>query len=163
MIRIGLQTLLASLLVVGLAACGGADSAEPAGQEASTQEEGLTDAQLERGIGPIEQVSLSDQIEQNLAEQGEEIFNMKCTACHKMDQRYVGPPLGDVMERRTPEYVMNMLLNTQEMVQKHPVVKELLAKYMTPMPNQSLTEEEARAVLEYLRQAHQSGAGSAPK
>jgi hypothetical protein len=68
-----------------------------------------------------------------------------------MDQRYVGPPLGQVLERRAPEFVMNMMLNPAEMVEKHPVVKQLLAEFMTPMPNQQLTHEEARAVLEYLR------------
>jgi hypothetical protein len=37
------------------------------------------------------------------------------------------------------------------MVQQDPTAKELLAEFMTPMPNQNLTEEEARAVLEYFR------------
>ncbi|MEX1054621.1 MAG: c-type cytochrome, partial [Rhodothermales bacterium] len=72
-------------------------------------------------------------------------------ACHKMDERYVGPALGDVTERRAPAYIMNMMLNPEEMIQKHPEVKALLAQYLTPMPNQQLTEADARAVLEYLR------------
>ena len=151
------RAALVALLVVGLAACGGGESEAPSEQAGATAETGgLTQAQLEKGIGPVENVSLSDQIDQDLAAQGEEIYNMKCTACHKMDQRYVGPPLGDVTEQRTPEFIMNMMLNPEEMIQKHPVVKELLAQYMTPMPNQSLTRDEARAILEHLRSVHQN-------
>ncbi len=142
------------ILTMVLGACGGAqgDSTESgATNGALTNADGLSQEQIEKGVGPIQSVSLTDQIDQALARTGEEIFNMKCTACHKMDQRYVGPPLGDILTRRKPEFVMNMILNTSEMIQKHPVVKELLAQYMTPMPNQNLTEADARAVLEYLR------------
>lgn len=140
--------LLAAALI--LAACGGnAESAD--GERAAAPEGGLTQQQLENGIGPIESVSLGA-IDAALAENGEEIFRTKCSACHKMQDRYVGPALGDVLERRTPEYVMNMMLNPEEMLQKHPEAKAMLAQFMTPMPNQQLTEEDARAVLEHLRE-----------
>ena len=46
---------------------------------------------------------------------------------------------------------MNMVLNPQEMTRQDPTAKELLGEFMTQMPNQNLTEEEARAVLEYFR------------
>jgi cytochrome c551/c552 len=142
-----MRILLTTLLAIALAACGG--QAEEGAEEA-VPEAGLTQEQLENGIGPIRTVSL-EEINEDLAEQGEEIFKLKCSACHKMDERYVGPALGDVTERRAPAYIMNMMLNPEEMVQKHPEVKALLAQYLTPMPNQQLTEADARAVLEYLR------------
>jgi hypothetical protein len=46
---------------------------------------------------------------------------------------------------------MNMALNPQEMVEKHPETKKLLAEFFVPMPNQNITKDEAREVLEYLR------------
>ena len=46
---------------------------------------------------------------------------------------------------------MNMILNPQEMYTRHPDVKKLLAEFMTQMPNQGLTQDEAREVVEYLR------------
>jgi hypothetical protein len=46
---------------------------------------------------------------------------------------------------------MNMILNPMEMVERHPVAKQLLAEHMTFMANQNLTVDDARAVLEYLR------------
>lgn len=33
-----------------------------------------------------------------------------------MDERYVGPPLGDILERREPAYVMNMILSPEKML-----------------------------------------------
>jgi len=98
-------------------------------------------------------------VDDELVKAGEAIFTMKCTACHRLDERYVGPPLRDVTVRRKPTYVMNMMLNPSEMVQRHPVARELLGQYYTPMPAQDLTEADARALLEYLRNAAAEGAG----
>ena len=144
------------VLVLSLfaAACGGGQSEAPGG--ASSAQDGLSSAQLEHGIGPIEAFDPGP-INATLVERGAEVFSTKCLACHKMDERYVGPPLGDVTERRSPAFIMNMILNPEEMVQKHPEAKALFAQYMTPMPNQSLSEDDARAVLEYLRQEAEAG------
>ena len=56
-----------------------------------------------------------------------------------------------IYERRSPEWVMNMILNPEEMVKKNDIAKKLLAEYIAPMANQNLTEDEARAVVEYFR------------
>lgn len=146
----------ALIAFVGVSACGGGETADNTAQSSAPAEDtgGLSAAQLENGIGPISQVSLSA-IDATLAEKGAEIFNTKCAACHKFDQRYVGPPLGGLLERRTPAFVMNMMLNPAEMVEKHPEVKKMLAQFLTPMPNQNLSEEDARAVLEYFRQVEE--------
>ena len=113
---------------------------------------GLTPFQQENGIGPVTQpVELAATPDHEMAEEGDEVFQQKCGACHKMGEKYVGPALGDVTRRRTPAYIMNMILNPQEMVERHPVAKQLLAEHMTFMPNQGLTKDEARQVVEYLR------------
>lgn len=148
-----ISVIIVALLFIFSSACGGEaeENGELDASNGAHTESGLTQEQLEKGIGPVSEVSLG-QIEEDLAEQGEETFKTKCSACHKMDERYVGPALGRVLEQRTPEYVMNMILNPEEMLQKHPEARALLAQFMTPMPNQQLTREEARAVLEYLRE-----------
>lgn len=105
----------------------------------------------DKGIGPVTTVELSATVDTALATRGKTVFESKCTACHKFGERYVGPDLAGVTERRKPEWIMNMILNPQEMVQKDPAAQELLAQFMTQMPNQNLTQEEARAVLEYFR------------
>ncbi|MFA3784001.1 cytochrome c family protein [Melioribacteraceae bacterium 4301-Me] len=86
-----------------------------------------------------------------MAKSGEKIFETKCMSCHKIDERYVGPALKGVVGRRTPEYVMNMILNPTEMTQKHPEAKKLLAQYATQMTFQNVTQDDARKLLEYLR------------
>ncbi len=112
---------------------------------------GLTDFEMENGIGPVKEKLQLGAIDNALAKKGEDIFTAKCSACHKLDERYVGPAQRDVIERRTPEYIMNMILNPDEMIKRHPEAKKMLAQFMTPMANQNLSFEEARAVLEYFR------------
>ncbi len=87
-----------------------------------------------------------------MATHGEDVFKKMCTACHRPDKKFIGPAPKDVLKRRSPEWVMNMILNPEEMVQKDPLAKELLIEFNgSPMANQGLTEEDARAVLEYFR------------
>lgn len=106
----------------------------------------------DKGIGPVKSVTLTEEVDQEMAARGKEIFTGKCSACHKVDVKFVGPPLKDVDERRKPEWIMNMILNPEVMVAKDPVAKALLIEFNgSPMANQNLTEEEARAVLEYFR------------
>ncbi|MDX1430531.1 MAG: cytochrome c, partial [Rhodothermales bacterium] len=135
---------------LSIIACGSSDQSGGTDSAGQTASGGLTADQLRNGIGPIRSVALED-LNSELASTGEAIFQTKCSACHKFDARYVGPALGDVLDRRSPEFIMNMMLNPAEMVEKHPEVKALLAQFLTPMPNQNLTEADARAVLEYLR------------
>ena len=143
-------------LAASAAACGGGEGppggsgTRDAGSAAAMTADGLTAEELEFGIGPVRSIELSA-VDLELAEEGAEVFSVKCSACHKLDERYVGPPLGDVTERRAPEFIMNMILNPEEMVARHPDVKAMLAQYYTPMPDQQLSEQDARAVLEYLR------------
>lgn len=104
-----------------------------------------------KGIGPITEVTLGD-VDQDMAAKGKEVYDLKCTACHKVDKRFIGPSPQGILERRTPEWIMNMILNPEEMIAKDPIGKLLLVEYNgSPMANQNLTEEEARSILEYFR------------
>lgn len=105
-----------------------------------------------KGIGPVKSVNISDDIDQALAVKGKTTYENLCSACHKMDKKFIGPALSGVTERRSPEWIMNMILNPEEMIQKDPIAKQLLIESnMAVMANQNLTEEEARAILEYFR------------
>ena len=105
-----------------------------------------------KGIGPVKSITLSADIDQAMAAKGGEVFKSKCTACHKIGKKFIGPAPNGIFERRSPEWIMNMILNPDEMVKKDPDAKALLMEYNgSPMANQNLTEEEARNVLEYFR------------
>jgi cytochrome c len=146
-------TRLGVLAVAGVLGCGGggADDAPGAGKQAPAGEGDLTAFEMEHGVGPVKEVVKLGAADPKVAEQGKAVFTAKCTACHKMGEKYVGPALGEVLTVRTPAYVMNMILNPQEMVERHPVAKQLLAEHMTFMANQAVTVEDARAIVEYLR------------
>jgi mono/diheme cytochrome c family protein len=104
------------------------------------------------GIGPITTVNIGDEIDETMANRGKEVYNNLCTACHKMDKKFVGPSMSGVTERRSPEWIMNMILNPEEMIKKDPIAKRLLIENnMAVMANQNVSEEDARAILEYFR------------
>ncbi|MCM2279198.1 MAG: cytochrome c [Oligoflexia bacterium] len=126
----------------GPAASPAATAPEPTGQ--------VTQA-ASKGIGPVKQLRL-EPVKPELASKGSEVFQAKCSPCHRLDERLVGPPLRGVTLRRQPEWIMNMILNPMEMTQKDPVAKELLATYLTQMTFQNVSQDEARQLLEYFRQ-----------
>lgn len=128
----------------------------PAPEEKSTSQDAEAesgDDLSNKGIGPIENVDLGDGIDADMASHGGDVFKNMCSACHKMDKKFVGPQLAGVTERRSPEWIMNMILNPEQMIKEDPIAKKLLIESnMAVMANQGLAEEEARAILEYFRQ-----------
>ena len=105
-----------------------------------------------KGVGPIKSVDLSAAVNQEMVAHGANVYKKMCTACHRTDRKFVGPAPTGILKRRSPEWVMNMILNPEQMVKEDPLAKELLIEFNgSPMANQGLTEEDARAVLEYFR------------
>ena len=105
-----------------------------------------------KGIGPVKSLTLAATIDQEMVDKGQQIFKNKCSACHRTNKRFIGPNPTGILENRSPEWIMNMILNPAEMVQKDPIAKQLLMEFNgSPMANQNLTEEDARAILEYFR------------
>ncbi|NNJ55063.1 MAG: cytochrome c [Bacteroidia bacterium] len=151
-----LKISMIALLSVTMYSCGSDSNSEATKDEAKKPATSMiadeVDPMDSKGIGPISSLTLADEVDATMAASGEEIFQAKCSACHKTDVKFIGPSPKGVLERRSPEWVMNMILNPEEMVANDPIAKELLVEYnMSPMANQNLTEEEARSVLEYFR------------
>jgi hypothetical protein len=112
----------------------------------------LTPFQEQHGLGPItERMTISEEVDEEMSMRGQAIFEMKCQVCHDMDARKIGPSLGDVVERRSPEFIMNFIVNPGENVRNHPVGLDLLAEHHTEMPYQNVDLDEARAIYEFLR------------
>ena len=121
-------------------------------EEKAAESEGVPVDLNNKGIGPIKELTFPDTIDEALAAKGKESFDAICVACHMVDQRMIGPAMKGVYERRSPEWVMNMMLNPDEMLQKDPIAIALLKEYNNAiMLNQNLSEEDARALAEYLR------------
>lgn len=104
-----------------------------------------------KGIGPIAEIKL-DSLNPTLSGEGKLLFEQKCITCHRFDIKLNGPSLKGVTRRRTPEWMMNMMINPTEMTQKDPIAKDIFEKLMIPMVFQDVNKDQARALLEYLRQ-----------
>lgn len=106
-----------------------------------------------RGLGKFSTVELGTSLDQAMAEKGLKVAEVKCTSCHKpTDEKLVGPGWKGVTERRTPQWIMNFITNPDPMIDKDPELQAQLELCMIRMPNQGLNDEEARSILEYMRQ-----------
>lgn len=152
-----LGTLLAMIAVYG---CGGNNSessssantptttAPAAEQSASVDPDMKSDS---KGVGRFTSVEMGP-IDKTVAEKGEAIFVSKCAACHKTsDEKVVGPGLKNITQRREPEWIMNMITNPEEMTKSDPVARALFEKHLIQMTFQNVSDDESRAILEFLR------------
>ena len=160
-----LYILILSVLVLTLLSCGKAEAEKKAGfsyenmmsktNKTSADTKVLASEKIDlinKGIGPVTSLELADEIDYTLAKNGEAIFKKMCTACHRPDKKFIGPAAKGVLNTRTPEWIMNMMLNPEEMLRKDPLAKELLIEFnYAPMVKQDISQEDARAILEYYR------------
>ncbi len=156
----GLRWVKALLLAAGVAFALGAATGVQAAQPKCAIQAKLPPKGLPKGLGPYanKTLELSPCVDKELAKKGEQLFEQYCSGCHKITQRYVGPPLKGVTIARSPEWIMNLFLNTQEMVWNDPIAKALLQQYLTVMrPPADATEKDFRAIYEYLRYIDATG------
>ncbi len=158
-----LKGLLLIFFAASISSCGGGDEKKERGKlkigekketkkDDTKKEENANYDLTNKGVGPVSSVTLGETIDQTMAAEGAKIYKTKCTACHKIGQKFIGPPPNGVLDRRSPEWIMNMILDPEGMVKNDPDAKALFLEFNgSPMANQSLTEEEARKILEYFR------------
>ncbi|MEO6722223.1 MAG: c-type cytochrome [Ferruginibacter sp.] len=152
------------LLAVSLAACGDGKktetkSAEPTTAATDSGGEMMSNAgsnnpsyDPNRGEGKFKDVKLADKLDASMAAKGEKIADLKCTSCHKLtDEKLVGPGWKDVTSRHKPEWIMNFVTNTDAMIDKDPKAQAMLEICMVRMPNQNLSDDDARSLLEFMR------------
>ena len=158
---------LKSLLLIGfwallLSSCG---SKPPASDETdATEQTDNADATSEsgsdenpsydpnRGLGKYTEVELEAKLDATMAENGQKAYDVKCSSCHKLtEEKLVGPGWSGVTTRRKAPWIMNFITNTDAMIDKDPAVQAQLEICLVRMPNQSLTDNDARALLEFMR------------
>jgi cytochrome c551/c552 len=105
-----------------------------------------------RGVGKFTQVDVGDKLDVAKADGGEKIYSVKCSGCHKLtEEKLVGPGWKGVTARHKPEWIMNFVTNTDEMLNKDPKAQAQLEICLVRMPNQNLADEDARNLLEFMR------------
>jgi len=142
---------------------GSSETSTAGGDDKTSSKSGGNSLLLEggnTGIGPVANVKLTDPLKEDWAEAGKNIYEIKCASCHKLnDERISGPGWQGVTNRRKPEWIMNFVLNTDVMLDKDDTAKKLLEQCLTRMPNQGLSKEEARNVLEFMRKNDEKTTG----
>jgi cytochrome c2 len=122
-------------------------STEPA---TSTTKDPAYDAK--RGVGKFTNVEVSPKLDEAMAASGQKVYDVKCSSCHKLtDEKLVGPGWKGVTTRRSATWVMNFVTNTEEMLSKDPAAQAQLELCLVRMPNQNLSDEEARNIYEFQR------------
>jgi cytochrome c len=105
-----------------------------------------------RGVGKYTHVELASPLNQERVKGGQQIYDVKCASCHKLtDERVVGPGWKGVTKRRTPEWIMNFITNTEVMLKRDTASRNMLEICLVEMPNQHLEENHAYSVLEFMR------------
>ncbi|MGF2411443.1 c-type cytochrome [Ferruginibacter sp.] len=105
-----------------------------------------------RGEGKFTKVEVAAALDATMATNGEKVFGVKCSSCHKLtDEKLVGPGWKAVTSRHTAEWIMNFVTNTDEMLNKDPKAQAQLEICLVRMPNQNLSDEDARALYEFMR------------
>lgn len=106
----------------------------------------------ENGIGKFTNIRLTHPLDDSMVARGQAQFDSKCMSCHKLtDEKLVGPGWKGVTDRRTPEWIMNFITNTNVMLDSDLVAQQLMVVCLTRMPNQNLSDDQARAILEFMR------------
>jgi len=104
------------------------------------------------GNGKFTNIKLTHPLDNTMIDNGKIIYGAKCGSCHKLtDEKLIGPGWKGVTNRRRPEWIMNFITNTDEMIDKDQNAQAMLEKCMVRMPNQHLSDEDARNMLEYMR------------
>ena len=152
--------ILSFIALSVLISCGGGSDSEK--KENPFIKEQMEDAKGDpKGIGETKHVELTDPLDAAMIKSGEGVYNMKCSACHKLtDQRVVGPGWAGVTNKRRPEWIMNMITNVDVMLSEDPEAQKLLEECLTRMPNQGVNLEDARGLVEFMRNNDMEMVGS---
>jgi mono/diheme cytochrome c family protein len=148
------KIVILSVLVVVLMSCGGGSHKHDANKEDATADagSGTSSYDPQRGIGKFKDVSIPATIDENLVAVGNKVFTVKCSACHKTTaEKLVGPGWSGVTTRRKADWILNFATNPDPMIDKDPAVQAQLEICLVRMPNQNITDDEARGVYEFMR------------
>jgi cytochrome c551/c552 len=150
-IRVSPSLILIAALVLSVAACTSQQDAERAAENAPSPAEAAQKQEEVHGQ-EVTKVELTTPLNETWVAAGSAIYDTKCMACHKLtDVRIVGPGWAGVTQRRKPEWIMNMITNVDMMLATDEEAQKLLEQCLVRMPNQNVTQADARSLLEFMR------------
>jgi len=139
-----------------LVSCGGASKSDDSAAksedtQAATQDPSSYDPN--RGEGKFDESNVTlGAVDLAMVTKGEAIATTKCFSCHKItNEKLVGPGWLGVTKRHTAYWIMNFITNPDPMIDKDPEVQAQLEICLVRMPNQSLSDQDAREIVEFMR------------
>ncbi len=149
----GTILLFSSLVFIFISCGGGSHQPEKKIDETTNSASSTTESyDPQRGEGKFKDVSIPATIDDKLVDAGNKVYTVKCSACHKTtDEKLVGPGWKGVTNRRKAEWILNFSTNPDPMIDKDPAVQAQLEICLVRMPNQNISDDEARAVYEFMR------------
>ena len=151
------KLLYVATLVILLASCGGSgnskDSSATAAQpDQKATAQGNPSYDANRGEGKFTKVDVSTTLDVPKSTAGEKVYAVKCSSCHKLtEEKLVGPGWKGVTSRHAVEWIMNFATNPDAMLDKDPKAQAMLEICLVRMPNQNLSDDDARNVYEFMR------------
>jgi len=143
-----LVLFLSSLLFVS---CAGNEN-ETEGGQSEENTEAAAGNEVHGNEVKASDVSITNPLNAEWVTNGKQIYDLKCQSCHKLtEDRIVGPGWKGVTKRREPHWIMNMITNVEMMLEKDPEAQKLLEQCLVRMPNQNITRDESRHLLEFMR------------
>jgi cytochrome c551/c552 len=145
MVRAGWLFFLGILL--GVVGCGGGgQQAEQSASSSSASETSLYDQGPRAADAPVNEA---------LAAKGGDLFKTKtCSTCHGFGVRITGPDLKDVAAQRTARWMQQQIQHPDIMTKQDPISRQLLGTYAVQMPNLNISDDDARALIEYIKKKH---------
>jgi len=95
---------------------------------------------------------------------GEALFKRNCKSCHNLYQKLVGPALNGINERRDSAWIYQFVKGSQAMVEAGDATAVALFQEYNQviMPNQTVTDEELKSILDYIQNAATAKASANP-
>ena len=151
------KLIVLGLLALGIYACNPSNTTKNTSnnstEPAASNTESSNAYNPNRGEGKFKDLEIPAHLDQPMALEGKTISDLKCASCHKLtDEKLVGPGWKGVSERRSPEWIMNFITNPDPMIDKDPELQAQLEICLVRMPNQNISDDDARKILEYMRQ-----------
>jgi len=147
------KTLSVIMALIVLNSCGEKKSSASVNNTSSNNESNSNSFyDPQRGEGKFSKVEIKSSIDENLVQSGSKVFAVKCSACHKLTgEKLVGPGWKGVTKKFKPEWIMNFVTNTDVMLNKDPRAQAQLEICLVRMPNQNVSDDDARNVYEFMR------------
>jgi cytochrome c5 len=144
-------TIITALLYACSGGAGSSNSSSSESAEQNNDSKSVSDYDPKRGEGKFSKVDVGP-LNVTMADAGKKIYDIKCAACHKTTtEKLVGPGWSGVTAKYAPEWIMNFITNPDAMIDKDPQLQAQLEICLVRMPNQNLSDDDARNLLEFMR------------